>query len=112
MTSRLEHFPISTKLDMNLRRRFNAMAAQPLYTIEEYLSFERAAEERHEYLDGYIYAMAGESPAHADISTNLVRIVSTQLLGSPCRVRTKDTKVRSGPNPKQVRSFKGLFSYP
>ena len=27
------------------------------FTVEEYLAFERASEERHEYLDGVIYAM-------------------------------------------------------
>jgi Uma2 family endonuclease len=88
------------------------MVAQPLYTFEEYLAAERKAEERHEYLDGYIYAMAGESPAHADISSNLVALVHGQLRGSPCRVRRKDTKVRSGPDPRQRRSFKGLFPIP
>ena len=36
---------------------------EPLYTVEAYLAFEREAEERHEYLDGVIYDMAGESPA-------------------------------------------------
>ncbi len=82
------------------------------YTIEEYLALERVAEERHEYLDGMMYAMAGESPAHADICTNLVREISTQLRGTPCRVRSKDTKVRSGPVPQQRRSWQGLFSYP
>jgi len=86
------------------------MAAQPLYSAEEYLEFERQAEERHEYLDGFIYAMAGESPLHADISANLVILVGEQLRDSPCRVRTKDTKVRSGPT--QRRIMKGLFSYP
>ena len=29
------------------------------FTVEEYLAFERASDERHEYLDGVIYAMAG-----------------------------------------------------
>ncbi len=86
------------------------MVAQPLYSAEQYLTFERTAEERHEYLDGFIYAMAGESPTHADISANLVILVGEQLRDGPCRVRTKDTKVRSGPSVR--RSLKGLFSYP
>ena len=88
----------------------DTMVAQPLYSAEEYLEFERQAEERHEYLDGFIYAMAGESPLHADISANLVGLLHEQLRDSPCRVRTKDTKVRSGPT--QRRIMKGLFSYP
>lgn len=84
---------------------------QPLGSIDEYLTEERAAEERHEYLDGQVYAMAGESGAHADICTNLVRILSTQMLGGPCRVRSKDTKIYSGPAPEGHRT-KGMFSYP
>lgn len=86
------------------------MVAQPLYSADEYLAFERKAEERHEYVDGFIYAMAGESPIHADISANLVILIGEQLRNSPCRVRTKDTKVRSGSSAR--RTMKGLFSYP
>jgi len=35
-----------------------------IYSAEEYLMLERKSEERHEYLDGLIYEMAGESPEH------------------------------------------------
>jgi Uma2 family endonuclease len=85
---------------------------QPDYTVQEYLAFEREAEERHEYLDGLIYAMAGESGEHGDISTNLALELASQLKGKKCRARLKDTKVRSGPIPKQKYSTKGLYSYP
>src|SRR5262249_31907172 len=44
---------------------------QELCTEEDYLALERASEERHEYLDGRLYAMAGESPGHDTICTNL-----------------------------------------
>jgi Uma2 family endonuclease len=83
-----------------------------IYSVEEYLALERESEERHEYLDGVIYEMAGESPAHGAISMNLSRIISTQLLGTPCQAFAKDTKIRSGPVPRPGRSRKGLFSYP
>ncbi|MBL8207366.1 MAG: Uma2 family endonuclease [Blastocatellia bacterium] len=89
---------------------FPQQKAEPLYTIEEYLAFEREAEERHEYLDGVIYAMAGESPEHDDISTNLIGELRAALRDTPCRVRAKDTKVLSGAQLR--RSRKGLFSYP
>jgi Uma2 family endonuclease len=82
------------------------------YTVEEYLALERESEERHEFLDGQIYAMAGESNEHADISVNLVRELSSQLKGTPCRVWTKDSKVLSGPAIRSYKSIKGLFSYP
>ncbi|HKQ08803.1 MAG TPA: Uma2 family endonuclease [Blastocatellia bacterium] len=82
-----------------------------LYTIEEYLEMERQAEERHEYLDGYVILMSGESIAHGDISANIAGLLHPQLRGTPCRMRIKDTKVRSGPIPRPG-SRKGLFSYP
>ena len=85
---------------------------KPYYTIEDYLEIERSSDERYEFLDGEIYLMAGESDAHGDICTNLVREISFQLKGTPCRVRSKDTKVRSGAEPQNARTMKGMFSYP
>ncbi len=85
---------------------------QPRYTVDEYLTLERAAEERHIYLDGEIIAMAGESLSHGRISVNVVVSLGMQMKGKPCEVLTKDTKVRSGPIPMPGRSRKGLFSYP
>lgn len=83
-----------------------------LMTEAQYLEFERNAEERHEYLDGFIYLMAGESWIHGDITVNLSIILGTQLKGTDCRVRMKDTRVRSGPQPFSPRNTKGLYSYP
>lgn len=82
------------------------------YTVEEYLALERQSEERHEYIDGQVYAMAGESNEHADITVNLVVELGSQLKGTPCRVWTKDSKVLSGPAIRSYKSIKGLFSYP
>ena len=84
----------------------------PILTVDEYLLLERAAKERHEYLDGKVFAMAGESGKHGDITVNLVISVGSQLKGTPCRARTKDTKVRSGPLQKSRQNTSGLFSYP
>jgi Uma2 family endonuclease len=88
-------------------------------TVEEYLEMERTSEVKHNYVDGYVFpvhgpvAMAGESGAHGDISFNLAITIGTQLKGRPCRGRTKDTKVRSGPpGPWNPRSKAGMFSYP
>lgn len=85
---------------------------QPLFTEEEYLTFERDAFERREYLDGVIYAMAVQSPNHGIISTNLIRLLGNQLLETSCDIFTKDMKIRSGPLFASKRSRKGLFSYP
>lgn len=82
------------------------------FTEEQYLEVERNAEVRHEYVDGHVYSMAVESDEHGDISANLGGMLHAQLKGTSCRVRTKDTKVRSGPFPFSKRNIKGLYSYP
>jgi Uma2 family endonuclease len=81
-------------------------------TAEEYLALERRSDERHEYLDGNVYAMAGETLEHGIICINLTRIISNQVLGKPCQVLSKDMRVRSGPSPEPRRITKGLYSYP
>ncbi len=86
--------------------------SKTLYTIEEYLALERAATERHQYLDGEIFEMAGESLAHGFICTNLAGQLYNQLRGTPCGVLAKDMKVLSGPYLKIGRSVKSMFSYP
>ena len=89
------------------------------FTVEEYLAFERASDERHEYLDGVIYAMAGsaspqamagESEDHGTICMNLGGVLFAQLRGTPCRAFSKDTKVRCGPYRSHTRE--GLYAYP
>lgn len=87
----------------NLKRK-------PYYTAEQYLAWEREADEQSFYLDGEIYAMAGESGLHADISMNLAGTLQNQLKGTDCRARTKDTKVRSGALAEHFG--RGLISYP
>ena len=71
---------------------------------EEYLDFERTSDIRSEYLDGYIYAMAGESTAHSQITVNLIREISLQLKKTSCQVFSPNMKVRT--------ATKSLFSYP
>jgi len=74
------------------------------HTPEEYLAFERAAETKHEYLDGQIYAMAGGSPQHNQICFNLAGEIHPQLKGTSCIGYTSDQKIRTDPM--------DLFSYP
>ena len=63
------------------------------YTEDQYLSMERESEERHEYLDGQIYAMAGERPEHGAICTNLTGEIGAQLKGTRCQAFAKDMRV-------------------
>jgi len=84
--------------------------SQLLASPEKYLAFEREADERHEWLDGLIYAIAGESPQHSLISANIITILNLQLRGKPCATYSPNIKVYSR-LPTDV-GLKGLFSYP
>lgn len=81
-----------------------------VYAVAEYLEFERQAEDRHEFTDGEIGAMAGESLEHSEIGTSLSRFVSTHLLYSSCRVTSPNMRTGSGEQ-INANSSKGLFSY-
>lgn len=83
-----------------------------LVSAEEYLAMERAAQERHEFIDGFVYQMAGESLEHSRISVNLLTILNTQLRGKRCEALSPNMKVLSGPFIKEQRTRKGMFSYP
>jgi len=85
---------------------------KPVFTVEEYLDIDRSEDERYEFFDGEIYAMAGESGGHGDICVNLTRLISNDLLDTPYRARSKDTKVRSGMFPSKRPLIKGMISYP
>jgi Uma2 family endonuclease len=63
-------------------------------TPDEYLAFERRSELRHEYIDGELFAMSGASEPHNQIVVNLIREISTQFRGRPCKVYTNDMRVR------------------
>ncbi len=78
--------------------------AYPIFSVENYLEYERLQPERHEFLDGSVYAMAGESPNHSTICFNLSVIVGLQLRGKRCR--------GFSPNMKIATNEKGLYSYP
>src|SRR5436853_1218500 len=77
-------------------------------SIDEYLQREREAAERHEWLDGLIYAMAGESAQHSLICANITIALGMRLRGTQCAVYSPNMKVYSG----RVDSRSGLFSYP
>ena len=89
------------------------LKSKTAFTVDEYLEMERAAVERHEFVDGEIFKMAGESDEHSDISVNLILAFGNQLRGKNCRVRAKDATVKSdGFNQAIGKSTKGMFSYP
>lgn len=75
-------------------------------TEEEYLALEAGAEEKHEYCDGRIYAMAGARDEHELVAMGFTLALGNHLRGSGCRAYKSDMKVRA------VYRDKVLFYYP
>lgn len=63
------------------------------YTYEEYLAALEISGVKLEYCDGEIYAMAGGTPAHADLAASITRLLGNALSGR-CRVSSSDLRVR------------------
>jgi Uma2 family endonuclease len=61
---------------------------------EAYLAAERSRAQKHEYLAGVEYLMAGASAGHNRIAGNLFGELRGQLEGTPCEVFSADLKVR------------------
>lgn len=61
----------------------------------EYLSLEESAESRSEFIAGRVFAMAGGTDTHIQISFNMTRLLADRLRGK-CRVYQSDMKVRVG----------------
>jgi len=74
------------------------------YTEEEYLAFERASQEKHEYYKGEIFGMSGASYKHNVIQVNIITLLRSHLKGKNCRPFGSDLRVHS---PK-----KSLYTYP
>jgi len=73
-------------------------------TIEEYLQFEKASTEKHEYYKGAIFAMSGASNRHNWIFSNLFGSLVNKLKGSPCRPFGPDMRMHIPEN--------SFFTYP
>ncbi len=66
----------------------------PYLPPEQYLELEADALIKHEYVNGFLYAMAGASPEHNAISANMIISIGGRLKGRGCRVFTSDQRVR------------------
>ena len=69
-------------------------ASRVKMTPEEYLAFERASDEKHEYVDGEIFAMSGGTYEHSLLATGIARELGNALGDRPCDVHGSDMKIR------------------
>lgn len=74
------------------------------WTIEEYLEMENAADEKHEYYQGEIFAMSGAKLAHNIITRNTFGALIHKLKGKSCQPFGSDFRIHIPSNT--------LFTYP
>jgi Uma2 family endonuclease len=76
----------------------------PRISVEEYLALDAASDLKHEYLNGAVVAMAGASPRHNQVASNVFRHLGNALETGPCRIWSADQRVRV--------SATGAYTYP
>jgi len=69
-------------------------APVPSRTVDEYLAQERASEDKHELLNGDIFAMSGAPPEHNLIVASLVACLHAALRHRPSLVLPSDMKLQ------------------
>ncbi|MBE9165074.1 Uma2 family endonuclease [Tychonema sp. LEGE 06208] len=65
----------------------------PQITPEEYFAWEEKQLEKHEYIDGQVYAMSGGSVNHSRIAVRLTTLFSNHLENSSCETGNSDLRV-------------------
>src|SRR5664279_2654404 len=59
-------------------------------TVDEWRELERTSEVKHEYVDGYVYAMAGGSLAHSRVAMNIGGLLDAAFGDGPCIAYNSD----------------------
>ncbi|CAN5383070.1 Uma2 family endonuclease [soil metagenome] len=69
-------------------------SVQKTFSVNEYLALEEGSESRSEFIAGSVFAMAGGTDAHIQISFNVTKILAERLRGQ-CRAYQSEMKVRA-----------------
>lgn len=62
-------------------------------SVEEFLAWDRSQAQKHEFVDGEVFAMAGAEDRHVTVSLNLAILLRQHLAGTPCRTYMSDMKL-------------------
>jgi len=79
----------------------------PYLTTKEYLVGEQKSQNRHEYIGGQVFAMAGGSKEHNQICLNIASILRSHVRGTNCTTFMADMKVKIPTNEQA-----DIFYYP
>lgn len=66
-------------------------------SVSEYLKSEKSSETRHEYVDGDIFEMAGESRRHNLIASNCLLLFRNHLENTNCETYFEGVNLRANP---------------
>ncbi|MFZ3192347.1 MAG: Uma2 family endonuclease [Moraxellaceae bacterium] len=77
-----------------MRNAVHNQAYQLMITEADYLAGEQDGQQKHEYIDGQVYAMSGASANHNRLAGNLYGELRQHLKGQPCQAYTADMKVK------------------
>lgn len=67
---------------------------QQKLALTDFLNWENAQPERHEFYRGEVFAMTGGRRTHGCVTGNLMRHLGNQLAGTPCRAFSESMKVQ------------------
>jgi Uma2 family endonuclease len=93
-----------TRIDILPHNATMNAAEKPPFTAQNFLDWERQQPNKHEFVQGETFAMAGASDAHVTVRGNVFASLKAHLRGTPCRAYIADMKV-------QVESADAFF-YP
>ena len=68
-------------------------AQTPIFSAADYLAWEATQPERHEFVDGEVFAMAGAEDRHVTVAGNLYITLRQHLSGSACRTYMSDMRL-------------------
>ena len=68
-------------------------APRNILSAADYLAWEAVQTERHEYIDGEVFAMAGAEDRHVTVAGNFYIALRQHLSGSPCRTFMSDMRL-------------------
>jgi Uma2 family endonuclease len=64
-------------------------------TVEEYLGYDRASDEKHEYYDGEVVPLAGGTTYHNRLTLSMAALLMEELgKKGPCKVYASDMRVQ------------------
>ena len=70
------------------------LAPRLVFTYDDDLEWEQRQPERHEYVCGAVFAMAGTTDRRHEISMNFTLLLRQHWRGTPCQAYMTDVKVR------------------